>query len=185
MSLIPCPECEAEVSTNAAACPKCGNPLAFKTAEPLKKMPSRLFEVVRGAVIILLAFIAIHFYVEYAGKQTTTSVEREPAARPAVTVTAVRLLHDYQENEVAADDYYKGRGVSVDGIVQGIKKDFRDNTFIQLRTAERFSPVHAYIKASQGKVAADLERGDKVHVDCTGAGMIVGSPILNNCDVSR
>ena len=34
MSLIPCPECGREISTNAEACPHCGNPMRSSTSAP-------------------------------------------------------------------------------------------------------------------------------------------------------
>lgn len=31
MALIPCPECQRQVSTQAVACPQCGHPIAGKS----------------------------------------------------------------------------------------------------------------------------------------------------------
>lgn len=40
MALVMCPECQKEISDQAAACPYCGFPMAKKTAEPEKQEPA-------------------------------------------------------------------------------------------------------------------------------------------------
>lgn len=57
MSLIKCPSCGADVSTEAAACPKCGHPLKATPAGGLNLQdPVHLIAVI-GLVVIVLVFL--------------------------------------------------------------------------------------------------------------------------------
>jgi hypothetical protein len=65
MALIPCPECKTEVSSAAAACPKCGHPIAAPTTPP--PQPQRVVGAIDmrdpvhvvGVVIAVVMLIAI------------------------------------------------------------------------------------------------------------------------------
>jgi hypothetical protein len=58
MTLMPCPECQRQISTAAAACPQCGHPLK-QYCWPLGYLDARELRVMRrwGAVlcVVLLA----------------------------------------------------------------------------------------------------------------------------------
>lgn len=81
MALIKCPECAAEVSSAAAACPKCGHPILRQvqgasgliTAAPGTAAPAgathRANRIVFAVSAIFLGGIGIHrFYVGQTGK---------------------------------------------------------------------------------------------------------------------
>jgi hypothetical protein len=58
-----------------------------------------------------------------AGNRAIPVAETEPRALP---VQAERLFLDYQRNEVAADQQYRGRRLLVTGMVTSVNKDFTD-----------------------------------------------------------
>jgi hypothetical protein len=93
----------------------------------------------------------------------------------------MRLYVDYQRNEVAADNVYKGRSLAVQGVVASINKDFRDKIYIQLAALNEFESVQAHLDEGNESNAAALQRGQSVSLLCTGGGMIIGSPMLENC----
>lgn len=102
-----------------------------------------------------------------------------PAPAPAIEVTARALFAEYEANEVAADMKFKGKQLAVTGTVASINKDFKGDVWVGLATENEFMPVHA--EGFSPNQVADLKKGQKIKITCTGKGMIVGSPMLKKC----
>lgn len=96
-------------------------------------------------------------------------------------VSAADLFAAYEANEVAADNQYKGKQLAVTGTVAGINKDFTDEVYVEIGTTNEFMSIHA--RDIDPSVAAGMQKGTKVTVVCEGAGLMMGSPILNECEV--
>ncbi|WP_211461796.1 OB-fold protein [Collimonas silvisoli] len=108
----------------------------------------------------------------------------EKPAAPAETilaVTAVQLAKDYDANEVAADQKYKGKKLRVSGSVQSIDKDVFNNIVVHLKTTNEFMPAMAKLDDKHEALAASLSKGGKITWQCVGGGKILVSPVLNNC----
>jgi hypothetical protein len=127
-----------------------------------------------------------------AATTTAATPTAEPKAAPtptvtatpkpqAVPVTATQLFNDYQGNEVAADDKYKGKTLLVTGTISDVKKDFTDSIVIGLRTSNQFMPIDAHVDDSEKSKAARLNKGDSVKLQCEGNGMVIGRPQLGDC----
>ncbi|WP_337245217.1 hypothetical protein [Luteimonas sp. gir] len=100
---------------------------------------------------------------------------------PVATVDAQALYAAYNANEVSADNEFKGKRLAVTGIVSGINKDFMDKVYVEIETGQMFQSIHA--RGLSPDVAAALQKGQGIEVECTGAGLMVGSPILDNCEL--
>ncbi len=112
---------------------------------------------------------------------TTTQVEQAAPAADAIKVSARDLFRAYDANEVAADGTYKGKPLEVTGTVESISSDFTDEPVVQLATGEMFQQVHA--SGLSKTVAGQLSKGQKITVQCTGGGEIVGMPALEHCSM--
>jgi hypothetical protein len=131
----------------------------------------------RGNLILLIfsmAIISCEKSGENAGEQKTI------AAQP---VTAVQLFRDYHANEVSADSKYKGQQLLVTGRVAKIRKDFTDDIVLDLMTPNQFMSAMAQIQKQDHSAAANLKRGQEVVVLCKGQGLMLGSPMLENCRI--
>ena len=95
-------------------------------------------------------------------------------------VSAADLFAAYDANEVAADNQYKGKQLAVTGTVAGINKDFTDEVYVEIAGNE-FLNIHA--RGIDPTVAAGLAKGTKITVVCEGGGLMMASPILNECEV--
>jgi hypothetical protein len=109
------------------------------------------------------------------------SAQSDSAAESALQVSALKLFTDYQGNEVAADNVYKGRSLAVSGIVRSINKDMFDHIYLALISPNEFMDVQAHLSEGNETKAASLQAGEAVTVICTGAGMVVGTPMLDKC----
>ena len=96
-------------------------------------------------------------------------------------MSTLQLWNDYQANEVAADEKYKGKELSVSGVVESIDKDYSDDVHIHIRTPNEFMGVDATLKDSETQKAAALLKGERIVVLCRGKGAVMGSPMLADC----
>ncbi|MEO7033109.1 MAG: hypothetical protein ABI548_04660 [Polyangiaceae bacterium] len=116
---------------------------------------------------------------EGKGTFTATDAMAKAVADRPVKVSAAALLTAYQANEVAADNKYKKRKLAVTGTVAAISKDVFDHAFLSLASSNQFESVTA--KGLDPIKLAEMNKGDSVSLICTGAGMVIGAPILDDC----
>ncbi|MFJ5383727.1 hypothetical protein ACIPID_18825 [Cupriavidus sp. CER94] len=102
------------------------------------------------------------------------------------------LADDYRSDAAAADDRYRGRYFIVEGVASGVRRD-GDNLVLEIRTDNPGQVVRAALLRQQicgpGTRACEVEaratmvrRGQKVAVECTGAGQGEGgTPLLSEC----
>jgi hypothetical protein len=142
-----------------------------------------------GVLIGILGLFAVIGAVTGGGSSNNTipnvprslTVASPPPSEPAIAIDASTLWAEYDANEVAADNRYKGRQLDVSGVVQSIDKDLFDNIVIHLRTQNQFEHVSATMKAEGASQAAQLRKRQQVEVVCKGHGRIMGSPMLSDC----
>jgi len=98
-------------------------------------------------------------------------------------ISAKSLKAYYDNNEVSADRYFKGRMIEVKGKIRSIKKDFLGTVIIYLDTGtEGFMDVMCRLNKEGENEAAQKNVGDIVAFRGIGAGMTLGSPVVNKCD---
>jgi uncharacterized membrane protein YvbJ len=177
MALTPCYECGVEMSTAAAACPKCGAP--NKSTQPQDAKPAKPAAKTRPVFKVLAVILVALFVFAKIATNNDQSEKVSDQEGPAVLVDAVDLSAAYKANEVAADMKYKGKRLLVTATVESINKDFKDEVWVGLKTDNQFMPIHA--EGFSPEQVANLKKGSQIEIACTGAGMTVGSPFLKNC----
>jgi hypothetical protein len=112
-----------------------------------------------------------------------TAAAPKPAPPPekAIPVKAEKLHRDYDANEAAADDKYKGKLLLVEGVIKSINKDRLDNVVLILNSGNRFSGVHATLTEAAAWKASELKKRQRVEVQCRGGSRISGSATLDDC----
>lgn len=122
------------------------------------------------------------------GSSVTTKVaESSPAETerkiPEVTVTSAVLYKAYKENEVAADQKYKGKLIEISGKVTGVDNGTFDNEIIvKLSDGEYdWSGPWCYMKPSEHDKVVNYTKGQQVTLIGKGDSATIGSPILKDC----
>lgn len=94
-----------------------------------------------------------------AQKEPVLSKQNEIEERKGQTVSAIDLVQAFQDNEVRADENYKGKIFYVEGIVGNIKKDLMDNIYVTLKGSEMFREVQCYFndKATASRLEKDMK----------------------------
>jgi hypothetical protein len=111
-----------------------------------------------------------------------------PAEKPApggkaIVIGAEKLYREYDDNEPAADEKYKGKLLEVEGPIKSIDKDFLGNIKLELDTGKIISGVTAKLAASEVSRATTLKKREHVQVRCKGAGRLLTSAMLEDCQI--
>lgn len=109
-----------------------------------------------------------------AAKRTRALEERKNG-----TVTAKQLQAAYQQNEVKADQNFKGKKFYVEGVVESIGKDILDNPYVTLKTDPMFQYVQCVV--DDENVAASLNKGVKVTFLGECRGSVITNVLMEDC----
>ena len=97
----------------------------------------------------------------------------------AKAVDADRLYKEYVDNEIAADQTYKGKTITVSGTIKSIGKDIMNTPYVTLATGEFFS-VQCFFSEANSKPLAAKSKGDSITVSGTCGGKF-GNIMIKNC----
>jgi hypothetical protein len=100
-----------------------------------------------------------------------TSTESSVAdAQPELSVGADQLVNDYNANEVAADEKYKGKVIEVSGRIDSIGKDIGDSIYVTLMVGDSDFPAipspQLYFSDEHEREAADFVKGEPLRAKC-------------------
>ena len=132
------------------------------------------------SLISLLFFISIAFGSLEDFESLDESIKITSDTKPSLKVSAVKLYNDYNANEIAADEKYKGKIIEVTGVVRDIGNDIMDNAYVTLIGDQYFGDIQCYF--DEKSIVAGLSKGKKITVigNCSGLMMNVQ---VNNCIV--
>lgn len=118
MSLINCSECDAEISDKAAACPKCGNPMRFDTAQAVKPKADRGYNLilVGGIIVIALTFFIVVGFVGYVAGSPKQLEQRKQQCIDTMT-SSVGKPNSYQYSQEYRDKLKVAcEGMEINGV---------------------------------------------------------------------
>ena len=112
------------------------------------------------------------------------SVPVVPTPSPVEAISADALFSAYDQNEVEADQTYKGRTMTINGRVGSINKDFTNSVYIILPSSQNmFEGVHAEIVDTEAAKSAQLRKGQRISLTCEVEGKVVMDVIAKNCSI--
>lgn len=183
-----CPFCAEDVQDAAIVCKHCGRELSTPQAGTVARaslapkttatkpvdQPKAMWPV--GALIVGLVFVLR--IVNQNSPRTTGSVVAPESIR------AVELFAAYYENEVAADQRFKGRRLIVTGQVKDIGKDITDTAYLMLGdNPDILRGTQAFFPATEASGLVRLKRGATVELECVVAGKALTNVILQGCSL--
>ncbi|MBB3015937.1 OB-fold putative lipoprotein [Cupriavidus alkaliphilus] len=125
------------------------------------------------------------------GTLDPVSIDPQRPANRLPQLQADALLNAYRDNPAQADRRYLNQYLIVEGVASGIRRD-GDQVFVDIRTNDPGANVRALLLPRQicGPAGRECEvearatmvrRGQKVAVECNGAGLADGMPLLRDC----
>lgn len=183
-----CKKCGKQIDDKAVVCVHCGTATpAAKPKQPFYK--KWWFWLI--AVIVVIAVIGSAggsetpnptdpgATISSSSAETTKQTE---APEEIIEISAAELFAAYDENEVAADNKYKGKKLKITGTVEDIGKDILDDTYITLDCGELIFSIQCYFANDQLSAVAELKKGDTITLIgvCKGE---TGNVIIKNCEI--
>lgn len=104
------------------------------------------------------------------------------SAQAEASVSAQQLYNQYEANEVEADNRYKGKVISVTGVIGDIGKDITDNAYVLLSSGDLFGMfgVQCFFDESQEASFTSLRTGQQVAIKGRVDGKF-GNVFLKDC----
>lgn len=111
-------------------------------------------------------------------------VSREESRPKDVVQTGpISIWEAYQRNEVGADNQFRDRRLKLGALVRDIRKDALNSIVVELATSPAGGAIHARFANEWAQEVGQLERGQLVSLECTGRGLVLGTPQLADCGV--
>ena len=118
------------------------------------------------------------------GDEISNSENKKGEKEKLQTISAKKLYTAYEVNEINADQSFKGKSLYVTGVIETIKKDFRDNIlYITLKTGQTLTSVNCYF--NNENAASKLQKEQKVTFKGTCEGMQFTTVIIKNCELAK
>ena len=125
------------------------------------------------------------------GTLDPVSIDPQRPADRLPQLQADALLNAYRDNPGQADRDYLNQYLIVEGVASGIRRE-GEQVFVDIRTNDPGANVRALLLPRQicGPAGRECEvearatmvrRGQKVAVECNGAGLAEGMPLLRDC----
>jgi hypothetical protein len=102
-------------------------------------------------------------------------------SRIDLRVDANTYANDYEANEIAADNKYKGKKILLIGKINSINKDIGGNGYLALRGPGMFQDVQARLSDAGMEGAADLAKGMTVYLVCDHGMKVATMTTARNC----
>lgn len=117
--------------------------------------------------------------------QQNDNIQEQPTepVEQIIKVTADQLFAEYDSNEIAANQKFKGQKILVTGTVDAIQADFSDKPVISLRAGGEYNFLlpQASLAESEESKAAQLGKGQRVSLLCIGDSEVGGMAMLSDC----
>ena len=99
-----------------------------------------------------------------------------------VPTSPFSIYYEYKENEIAANQRYKGQRIGIVGKVNNVGMDDNNNAVVNLKVPFSLnSLVSAKGDAAFTEKSAELKKGQKTLMICHGAGVDLDTPKLSDC----
>lgn len=180
-----CKGCGSYLGPNVVVCPRCG-----------KKVPTRKSKDIKLVITIVSIIIGIVIIANIFGEDSTNDVptSAQPAATSSETQSSkasskteeiidvdYNVLYDeYKENEIAADQKYKGKKLKLTGQISRIGQDIINTPYIIIEV-KTFDGIRLDFKSSEKEKLANLSTGQTITVIGKCKGKIILDVNLEDC----
>ena len=127
-----------------------------------------------------------------AASSTPVGASESPASGPALQarpgeVLAHDLMAEYRATRGTVDGRYKGKRLKVLGRMASLEQGDSGATLVSLQAEQDLRPLRALMApaaASNPDLIQALKEGRALLFDCLHQGIVMGEPILSDCQVS-
>lgn len=182
MRMVKCKNCGKVYPMNLSNCPDCFTK---------RKMSGGTVAVLAACIIVAGALIGILFSGTMSGsdadevpeENAVASGESGQAQPTYIEISAHDLFAAFEENEIAAEQQYKGKLVKVTGIVSDINSDgflSSANVLLDADSPSFIGSVQCNFNSKNQGSLANIEKGQSVTIIGTCDGLSTFNVILNS-----
>ncbi len=132
-----------------------------------------------GIIVTILVFLVIGAFWWSIG-QVNPNVQANNTASTPIVVTAAKIESDYTNNEISADDQYKGQYIQVSGFLSSISKGITGSPYIVIGTnSQDVGSIECSFSDSDDAALATLSAGNPITVEGIGNGYVM----INDCSI--
>jgi putative nucleic acid binding protein len=198
MAMIPCKECDHQISDRATGCPNCGAPVTRPKPKPL------LGGVLAAVVLLACVGVAIWLMLPNTIRTQITSVSMDisppgatsrgdtagkvaatapaDALPPLYSTTAEQLYQDYNANGVATQNRIGNRRIRIAGNVTEIDEDAAGHPLVKLSTGNAPGAGAEFrLNDEQRAAAAELVKGQVIDIECAHMQHVAALPEGSGC----
>lgn len=138
----------------------------------------------RRYVVISIVGITILGFVVVASVSSSSLSSPKMKTVMLRPILAWRMYQDYQQNEVQADNKYKGKPVLVVGVISSIGKDITGTPYVTLQTTSNsmFNVQCLFSNPKEIKKLGELQRWRWISIAGWGDGS-AGNILLDDCSI--
>ena len=136
----------------------------------------------KSLAIVFVASIYLTSCGESSSKTDAAATSEQKTEEQSLPVSSKEYYKKYQENEVAADNLYKGKKLAITGTVESVSKDIADDVYVSLAGDGEIS-LGVQCHLSDAGKAASVKKGSSITIVGTGEGMILGIPQVKDCAI--
>lgn len=136
------------------------------------------------SIIAVLLILCISLIQNHGENKPVDGSSVEINKPVALYFDTYKLYQEYRNNELRADENFKGRLIQLTGYISEIGKDFTNAPFITFSMGNYGNNnVRFYFKNTSG--LSVLNRGDKITIEGICAGKIMDDVVLNDCSLTQ
>lgn len=160
---------------------------ADNTNQPNEKAESKLTperqNFIRDLIHAMIDEDIESFYQDESASVFSDYLQKTYGYKP---VTAEQMFSTYDKNQIKGDKEYINQKLLVSGKIEQIKSSVGNKPVIFMKAGKNalISTVNAAFKNPDGDIdkIVNLEKGQKIVLLCTGGGVVLNSPFLNDCE---
>lgn len=120
------------------------------------------------------------FTMGYLAKDLNEQIAKQESAQGLTEISATKLAEEFKNNELQANEFYKGKSIVVTGKVNSVRESF--NNIIVSLSADEFglTSVDCHILPSEKDRAIKLQKGQKVKLKGTVSGLNFVNVLLSD-----
>ncbi len=142
--------------------------------------PTSNKDALKGFIVLIVLVVLINRGC-HCVNNNSNDTDSKKSAITVPLLSAVQINKYYHDNEVLADQKFKGQRIKVTGVVTSIAKNAFDDIYVTLSSGEFLQEVH--FTNLPESVAAALKKGENVTIEGECQGLFMGSVSFDKCEM--